>query len=259
MSRPSRPLALVTGASRGIGRRTALALAADHDLLLVGRNEATLAPVAEEVRQQGTATVSTFAADLADTDSRTALVEALRAQDPPVRVLVNNAGVAVSSPLHKTDAAGWASTLELNLAAPFWLTQVVVPAMKEARWGRIINIASTAALKGYRYTAAYSASKGGLVALTRALAAELSGRGITVNAICPGFTDTSIAADAVQNIASKTGRSADEARANLEGFSPLGRLVDPAEVAAMVAYLASDAAAAVNGQTLAIDGGETTQ
>ena len=98
-----------------------------------------------------------------------------------MRALVNNAGVAVSAPLNKTDAAGWSSTLELNLAAPFWLTQAVVPAMKKERWGRIINIASTAALKGYRYTAAYSASKGGLVALTRALAAELSGRGITVN------------------------------------------------------------------------------
>lgn len=258
MSRPARPLALITGASRGIGLCTARALAPHHDLVLTGRSIEILDWAAENVRGYGAERVTTIAGDLGDARDREDLLDHLLDLDPPVQVLVNNAGVAGSAPLADTDDERWRATMELNLEAPFSLIRDLVPPMLERGWGRVINVASTAALKGYRYTAAYSASKGGLLALTRAVAAELAGKGVTANAICPGFTDTDIVADAVRTIASKTGRSKEQARGSLERFSPLGRLVKPTEVAQMIAYLVSEAGAAITGQALVIDGGETT-
>lgn len=251
-----RPLALITGASRGIGRAVARALAPTHQLLLSGRDQAALAAMVAELGP-----VHTLTCELGDPADRvrflsevTGLCERLGA---PVQVLVNNAGAAISAPLHRTSDLAWAQALELNLAAPFALTRALVPGMVKAGWGRVINIASTAALKGYAYTAAYSASKAGLVGLTRALAVELASKGVTVNAVCPGFTDTDIVARAAENIQATTGRSQDDARQTLARFSPQGRLRSPEEVAALVAYLASPAADGITGQALAIDGGET--
>ena len=247
MPRPTRPLAVITGSSRGIGRAIAEALAPTHALLLVGR---TAGPLAEAANALGAAF---HVADLAATADRAAL----SARIADASVLVNNAGVAPSAAAHRTDDETLAHTLAINATAPFELCRAVIPSMKKAGWGRIINIASTAALKGYKFTAAYSASKGAVLAMTRALAVELAPTGITVNAICPGFTDTDIVASAVETIAGTTGRSADEARKSLESFSPMRRLIRPDEVVALVNYLCSDAAAAITGAALPLDGGET--
>lgn len=217
---------------------------------MLGSDAATLQPVADELGGEP------IVVDLADATATIATASRLAERSDPVQVLVNNAGVAPSAPLHRTDDATWARTMAVNLHAPFVLCRALVPRMVEAGWGRIVNVASTSALKGYAYTTAYSASKGGLLALGRALAIEVGRKGVTVNTVCPGFTETAIARDAIANISALTGRTPDEARASLESFSPLRRLVRPEEIAEMVAWLVGDLAAAVNGAALPIDGGE---
>ncbi len=254
------PLALVTGASRGIGRAIARALAPTHTLILTARSADALAELAGELAAGGAA-VHTIAADLAEAHARARLLDAVaaraRVHGAPVETLVNNAGIAHSAPLTRTGDERWTTLMAVNLTAPFELTRALLPGMQRRGRGRIINIASTAALKGYSYTAAYAATKAGLLGMTRSLALEVARKGVTVNAVCPGFTDTDIVSAAVDNITSKTQRSREEARNTLARFSPQGRLRSPAEVAALVAYLASDAAAGITGQALAIDGGET--
>lgn len=253
------PLTLITGASRGIGRAIALALAPDHALVLAGRDGDALARLRAELPAPHGA--HALVADLADPPGRAAFLSEVTALagrlGRPVQVLVNNAGAAHSAPLTKISDEQWSRLLELNCTAPFVLARALVPGMLAAGWGRIVNVASTAALKGYAYTAAYSASKAGLLGWTRALAVELASKDITVNAVCPGFTDTDISATAVRNIQATTGRSEDDARRALARFSPQNRLRTPEEVAALVAFLARRDAGGITGQALAIDGGET--
>ncbi|HFE46840.1 MAG TPA: SDR family oxidoreductase [Nannocystis exedens] len=250
------PLAVVTGASRGIGLAIARRLAQDHDLLLCARDpqrlqDAIRGPLSE-------ANVVAFSAvDLSTRAGVQELLTTVQSLGRGVRVLVNNAGIAASASIARSDDDLFDRLLAINARAPFALTRALLPGMIAGGGGRVINIASTAALKGYAYTAAYSASKAAVLGWTRALAVEVATSGVTINALCPGFTDTDIASDAIATIQRTTDRNADEARTSLARFSPQRRLLAPAEIAEFVAFIASPAASAINGQALAIDGGET--
>ncbi len=251
-----RPLAVVTGASRGIGLAIATRLAQDHDLVLCAHHPERLQGAIRGPLSEANV-VASNAVDLSTRAGVEELLTTVRSLGRGVRVLVNNAGIAASAPIARSDEDLFDRLLAINARAPFALARALLPGMIESGGGRVINIASTAALKGYAYTAAYSASKAAVLGWTRALAVEVATSGVTINAICPGFTDTDIASDAIATIQRKTERSADEARTSLARFSPQRRLLDPAEIAEFVAFIASPAATAINGQALAIDGGET--
>ena len=241
--------AVVTGASRGIGLAIARALLAQGArVTLMARDT-----VALEAAAAGLGDDTTWqAADVTDAAS----VHAAFARAGTVDILVNNAGQAASAPFGRTDAALWQRMLDVNLTGTYHCIQAALPGMLDLGWGRIVNVASTAGLTGYRYVAAYCAAKHGLVGLTRALALEVAAKGVTVNAVCPGYTETDLVLDAVANIARRTGRSADVARADLAAANPQGRLVQPDEVAHAVAWLCMPAASAMNGQAVALAGGE---
>ena len=168
----------------------------------------------------------------------------------PIDVLVNNAGISESAPFATMDDEMWERTLAVNLTGTYHCMRAVIPGMLARQRGRIINIASTAARVGYPYTAAYVASKHGVLGLTRAVALEAHGTGVTVNAICPGWIDTDMTGRAIERIVAKTGRTPEEARRVIEQMNPSGRLIHPDEVAAVAAYLASADAAGINGQDL---------
>lgn len=249
-------VALVTGASRGIGRAIAAALArAGAHVALCARDlEACEANVAS-IRAAG-GKAAAFALDVADPAAIERCLGEVRATCGPVDVLVNNAGVAFSAPLQKTSAEDLRRVMDVNFTGPFLLTRAVVPQMIERGRGRIVQIASTAGRTGYRYTSAYCASKHALVGMTRALAVELARKGITVNAVCPGWTETDLLADSAERIASTTGRTVEEARRSLAAMNALGRLIDPEEIARMVVFLAEPASAGITGQLFGVDGGE---
>jgi NAD(P)-dependent dehydrogenase (short-subunit alcohol dehydrogenase family) len=241
--------AVVTGASRGIGLAIAGALQAQGARVTLMARDAAALEAAAAGLGGGT---GWQAIDVADAAS----VAAAFARAGRVDILVNNAGQASSAPFMKTDEALWQRMLEVNLSGAYHCIQAALPGMLDAGWGRIVNVASTAGLTGYRYVAAYCAAKHGLVGLTRALALELAAKGVTVNAVCPGYTETDIVQEAVANIVRKTGRSEEQARAELAAGNPQGRLVRPEEVAHAVAMLCLPAAAAMNGQSIAVAGGE---
>ncbi len=256
---PSLPLAgrhaLVTGASRGIGAAIATRLAAlGADLTLLGRDRAALDAVALSAAPARSFVV---VADVADGAAVAAAFAAARAALGPVLLLVANAGQAGTAPFHRTDAALWRRMIDVNLAGTYHVIQAALPDMLDAGFGRIVSIASTAGIKGYPYAAAYCAAKHGVIGLTRALALEVATRGITVNAVCPGYTDTDLIRDAVDNIRNRTGRSTDDALAALVAANPQRRLVQPEEVANAVAWLCLPGSESITGQSIAVAGGET--
>lgn len=247
--------ALVTGGGRGIGAAIARTLLEKGArVTIAGRSRESLDATVAELSPLGEIDCVTM--DVTSAASVAQAFAAAQARFGPVAVLVNNAGQAASSPFLKTDQALWQQMLAVNLTGTWHCTQAAVPAMLEARWGRIVNVASTAGLTGYGYVSAYCAAKHGVVGLTRSLALEVAARGITVNAVCPGYTDTDIVLEAVANIAARTGRSEEQALAELASANPQRRLVQPAEAANAVAWLCMPGAAAMNGQSVAVAGGE---
>lgn len=244
--------ALITGGSRGIGAACATALARlGANLVLVGRTRETLERHAETLRPLGVE-VTVTTADAADP----ARLQAALEPHAGVDILVNNVGGTTSAPIGRVTMDIWNQTLAINLTACFVATHTLLPAMKKRGRGRIVNIASTAGLKGYSYVAPYCAAKHGVVGLTRALAVELADTEITVNAVCPGFTDTDMTRESVDRIRSATGLSEEKAYAELTVMNPKGRLVQPDEVASAVAWFCLPAAASTTGQALAVAGGE---
>lgn len=245
--------ALVTGGGSGIGAAIAQALVTvGMRVTITGRRPEVLQALAARYPGQMQAVV-------ADVTEEAAIAQAFaqaKAGFGPVQVLVNNAGQAHSAPFLKTDAALWQQMLAVNLTGTFLCTQAALPDMLAAKWGRIINVASTAGLVGYAYVAAYVAAKHGVVGLTRALALEVAKKGITVNAVCPGYTETDILRESIANVVAKTGRSVDEARAEFASGNPQGRIVQPEEVADTVLWLSGTGAASVTGQSIAVSGGE---
>jgi len=247
---------VVTGAARGIGAEIARTLAAEGARLsLIGRDRAALARVQAELPGTGHGIA---VADVADPAAVKAAFDGLRAASGPVAVLVNNAGQAESAPFLKTSVELWQRMLAVNLTGSFLCAQAALPDMLEGGWGRIVNIASTAGQKGYAYVAAYAAAKHGVIGLTRSLALEVARKGITVNAVCPGYTDTDILRNSVANVVGKTGRSEAEALAEFAGVNPQRRIVQPAEVADAVRWLCGEGAASVTGQSISVSGGEVT-
>ncbi|MFZ5608669.1 MAG: SDR family NAD(P)-dependent oxidoreductase [Pseudomonadota bacterium] len=244
----ARRQAVVTGGGSGIGLAIARHLAgAGCAVTLLGRDQVRLEAAAKSI--SGARAVP---CDVADARQVAQTFSGIG----PVDILVNNAGAVETAPFHKTPLEAWRRMLEVNVMGAVHCTNAALPGMRGQPFGRIINIASTAAVKGYAYASAYSASKHALLGLTRALALELASTSITVNAVCPGYCDTALLENAVASIAAKTGRDIAEARAQLAAANPQGRLISPGEVAQSVVWLASPEARSMTGQAIIIAGGE---
>src|ERR687885_996863 len=244
--------ALVTGGGTGIGAAIATRLAeAGARVTVVGRRPELLQEVAD-----GLFTAQAVPFDVTDEEEIETGLATATEEFGPIDILVNNAGAAEAAPFEHTTLDTWRAMLEVNLTGVFLMSRVVLPAMVERRWGRIVSIASTAGLKGYAYVAAYCAAKHGVIGLTRSLALEVAQKGITVNVVCPGYTETELLSESVANIVDKTGASENEARAQLLESNPQGRFVSPEEVAEAVAWLVSSNAGAITGQAIVVAGGE---
>ena len=248
---PHSPHALVTGGGRGIGREIASRLTlAGATVTVLGRHRASL----DDVVAAGAAHFAVVADVVDQAAVNAAIAEASLRQ--PIDILIANAGAAESAPFAKSDAALFKRMLDINFMGVVHTIQAVLPALPDRRYGRIVAIASTAGLKGYAYVSAYSAAKHAVIGLVRSLALELAATRVTVNAVCPGFTDTDLVAGSIDNIMKKTGRSHAQAVAELAKHNPQGRLITPSEVADTVLWLCGEGAGAITGQAIAVAGGE---
>jgi NAD(P)-dependent dehydrogenase (short-subunit alcohol dehydrogenase family) len=254
--------AVVTGASRGIGAVIAATLVAEGvRVSLLGRDEGTLNRVAQELGgdpQAPERQAMAITADVTDSTSVQSAFEEARTRFGPVQLLINNAGQAASAKFTETDDALWNRLIAVNLNGTFFCSRQAIPDMLRAGFGRIVNVASIAGLRGAAYISAYVSSKHAVIGLTRALALEYAARNITVNAVCPGFVDTDIVKSAVANIVAKTGRSESEALAALVASNPQQRLIEPREVADTVLWLCRPGSESVTGQSIVLAGGEVT-
>lgn len=250
-------IAFITGGGRGIGRAIALLFAKEGATVAVAaRTLVEVRRVADEIEAATGAKALSLVCDVTDIEAIKEALLAIRetfGRGPDI--LINNAGIAESAPLTKTSNDLWERHIAINLTGSFYCTREALPEMLERGWGRIINIASIAGKTGAPYIAAYSASKHGLLGLTRSAALELAAKGITVNAICPGYVDTDMTTRGIENITQKTGRSAEEALEALKRMSPQNRLVTSEEVAALALLLASEEGRGINGQAINVDGG----
>lgn len=249
--------ALITGGGRGIGRAIALEFAREGArVAVVARTVQQIEEVAEEVRSTCGVEAIAVACDVTDTGSVTrAFASVTESFGRGADILVNNAGIAESAPLVKTSDELWQRIIAVNLTGAFLCTRAALPAMIERGWGRVINVASIAGKTGAPYISAYTASKHGVLGLTRSVAVEVATKGITVNAICPGYVETEMSEQAINNITQKTGKSPEEARDVLNRMSPQNRLVTSEEVAALALLLASHEGRGINGQAINVDGG----
>jgi NAD(P)-dependent dehydrogenase (short-subunit alcohol dehydrogenase family) len=259
MNKLSLPLkgkhALVTGGSRGIGLSIAQALLQQGaKVTIAARQQTGLLEATEKLSAFGE--VFGVVLDVTNAEAITSAFHQAEQHFGEIAILVNNAGQAHSAPFLRTELSQLQTMFSVNVSSVFMCTQAVLPAMLKSGWGRIVNIASTAGLKGYSYVSAYCATKHAVLGLTRSLALEVAPKGVTVNAICPGYTETELVHNAIANITKKTGRSEEQARAELAANNPQGKLIQPDEVASAVAWLCLPASSAINGQAIAIDGGE---
>ncbi|MDQ1611969.1 MAG: hypothetical protein QOG00_1900 [Pyrinomonadaceae bacterium] len=250
-------IALITGGGRGIGRAIAFAFAREGaSVAVVARTAGEVERVAAEVREECGVQTMHATCDVSDAgEVARAFALAAEAFGRGADILVNNAGIAESAPVTKTDDAHWRRHLAVNLDGTFYCTRAALPSMIERGWGRIINVASIAGKTGAPYIAAYAASKHGVLGLTRSVALEVAAKGVTVNAICPGYVDTDMTTHAVEQIEAKTGRTAADALDAIKRMSPQNRLVTPEEVAALALLLASEDGRGITGQAINVDGG----
>jgi 3-hydroxybutyrate dehydrogenase len=247
--------ALVTGGGRGIGRAVALRLArAGATVAVASRTRSDVDAVSEEIRALGGSSLP-LVVDVSCSEDVEGMFRAARTAMGGVDILVAGAGVATSVPLAKTSDEVWRSMIDINLSGAFYCLREALPEMAEAGWGRVVTIASIAGKSGHPYIAAYAASKHGVLGLTKCAALEVADKGVTVNAVCPGYVDTPMTDASVARIVEKTGRPGTEVRRRLEEMSPQKRLMTADEVAALVLYLCGNEARGITGQALNVDGG----
>lgn len=250
--------AVVTGGAQGIGAAIVRQFAkGGMDVTFMSRNKQKLETLQQELQSTYPQKFASLSVDLTDPSAVKAAFREIQSKHGEVHILVNNAGSVVSAPFRKTDLELWEKTIQVNLRSVYLCIQEVLPPMLKAKQGRIVNIASTAGIKGYPYVSAYCAAKHGVVGLTKALACEVAGNGVTVNAVCPGYTDTDLLRNSIAEVSGKTGKTIGEVETEFLRNVPQGRFIQPQEVASVVFWLCQPEQSSITGQTIAVDGGET--